>query len=134
MEKGKTMRLIDADALMEQPIWLCGGWVGDSYAEGYMDALDKFEETVKSAPTVDAEPRWIPCEEKLPEQEEKVYLVYLEDGHICDCKWWCRNLISLEPTEQWRWDILDLPQYGRVLAWMPLPEPYDGERKDNEDS
>lgn len=50
------MRLIDADALMEQPVWLCGGWVGDSYAEGYMDALDKVEETVKSAPTIDAEP------------------------------------------------------------------------------
>ena len=50
------MRLIDADALMKQPIWLCGGWVGDSYAEGYMDALDKVEETVKSAPTIDAVP------------------------------------------------------------------------------
>lgn len=50
------MRLIDADALMEQPVWLCGGWVGDSYAEGYMDALDKVEETVKSAPTIDAVP------------------------------------------------------------------------------
>ena len=49
-------RLIDADALMEQPVWLCGGWVGDSYAEGYMDALDKVEETVKSAPTIDAVP------------------------------------------------------------------------------
>lgn len=48
------MRLIDADALMEQPVWLCGGWVGDSYADGYMDALDKVEETVKSAPTIDA--------------------------------------------------------------------------------
>ena len=50
------MRLIDADALMEQPVWLCGGWVGDSYAEGYMDALDKVEKTVKSAQTIDAVP------------------------------------------------------------------------------
>lgn len=50
------MRLIDADALMEQHVWLCGGWVGDSHAEGYMDALDKVEETIKSAPTIDAVP------------------------------------------------------------------------------
>ena len=50
------MRPIDADALMEQPVWLCGGWVGDSYAEGYMDALDKVEKTVKLAPTIDAVP------------------------------------------------------------------------------
>ena len=55
-QKGKTMRPIDADALMEQPVWLCGGWVGDSYAEGYMDALDKVEKTVKLAPTIDAVP------------------------------------------------------------------------------
>ena len=74
------MRLIDADALMEQPVWLCGGWVGDSYAEGYMDALDKVEETVKSAPTIDAVPV-VRC-------KDCVYYQDNNDGYPHDgCRW-----------------------------------------------
>lgn len=50
------MRLIDADELMDNKVWLCGGFVGDKYAEGYMDGLDAVEEVIKAMPTVDAVP------------------------------------------------------------------------------
>ena len=130
-EKVTEMRPIDADTLLKRPIWFCGGWMGDSYAEGYMDALDKVEEVIRSEPTIEM-PRWIPCEERLPEKEEKSYLVYLDSGNVCECRWWCLDPVFLNPTDHWRWHFMDRPQFTKVLAWMPLPEPYEGEREDDE--
>lgn len=71
-EKVTEMRPIDADTLLKRPIWFCGGWMGDSYAEGYMDALDKVEEVIKSEPTIEM-PRWIPCEKELPNENDIFY-------------------------------------------------------------
>ena len=48
------MRLIDVDKLMDDKVWLCGGFVGDKYAEGYMAGLDAVEETIRAMPIVDA--------------------------------------------------------------------------------
>ena len=47
-------RLIDANALLHNQVWLCGGFVGDPYCAGYMDALDKVEAVIRESPTVDA--------------------------------------------------------------------------------
>ena len=56
-------RLIDANALLHDNVWLCGGFVGDPYSDGYMDALDKVETVIREFPTVDAvevvHGRWI---------------------------------------------------------------------------
>ena len=107
-QKGKTMtRLIDADALFDS-----------------MNSLD-YESTIKAyeaianAPTIDAVPHWITCEERLPE-EYNPYLVCEEDGE-CIVHWledadWARRMIKNDG----------------IVAWMPLPDPYVGERKDDE--
>lgn len=47
-------RMIDADALLNDNVWLCGGFVGDPYSDGYMDALDKVEAVIREFPIVDA--------------------------------------------------------------------------------
>ena len=47
-------RLIDANALLRNNVWLCGGAITDPYSWGYMDALDKVEIVIRNAPTVDA--------------------------------------------------------------------------------
>jgi hypothetical protein len=47
-------RLIDANELMDDKVWLCGGFVGDPYCDGYMEALDKVETVIREFPTVDA--------------------------------------------------------------------------------
>lgn len=116
------MRPIDADTLLERPIWFCGGWMGDSYAEGYMDALDKVEETIKSEPTIEM-PRWIPCEERLPELKTECLITYLS--------WSGSPVIDIDSYD---YDGKDgwFSHMDKVIAWMPLPEPYDGERKDDE--
>ena len=103
------MRLIDADALFK-----------DLEEQG-IPFNNEINTAILIAPTVDAVPRWIPCEERLPKEyneylccdkDGEYYVNYLEDAY------WARKFTESES----------------IVAWMPLPEPYDGERKDNEDS
>lgn len=50
------MSLINVDELMRDKVWFCGGFVGDDYTQGYMDALDKVEEVIREQPIVKAIP------------------------------------------------------------------------------
>ena len=47
-------RLIDANDLLHDTVWLCGGFVGDPYSDGYMEALDNVEKVIREFPKVDA--------------------------------------------------------------------------------
>lgn len=64
---------------------------------------------------------WIPCSERLPE-DEKTKLVTLSDGKVegafwNERNWWCMgDSINLETRTE------------DVIAWMPLPAPYNAER------
>jgi len=67
--------------------------------------------------------RWIPCKERLPKPEEEVLLTfdykkrrYVETGNIwSDGTAHCYADDYLTP---------DGRKYRKVVAWMPLPEPY----------
>lgn len=50
------MNLINVDELMKDKVWLCGGFVGDEYAQGYMAALDEIETVIREQPIVEAIP------------------------------------------------------------------------------
>jgi hypothetical protein len=111
------MRLIDADALDQEMyhksfevddgrnVWNSGLWI----------RYKIFEEAIRDAPTVDVEPKWIPCSERLPD-DDRTKVVTLangnaEAGYYSNGDWWCvGDSINLEnPT---------------VIAWTPLPMPY----------
>ena len=79
---------------------------------------------IKNLPSA---PRWIPCSERLPEDENKAYWVCTDTGYQCECRWTNVNPIWTALTTDWHWNIFDIPQYTKVVAWMPLPEPYEGE-------
>ena len=49
-------RLIDAEDVLRDKVWFCGGFVSDDFSMGYMEALDKVETVIRNAPTVDAVP------------------------------------------------------------------------------
>lgn len=68
--------------------------------------------------------KWIPCSERLPEAEKKHYWVCTDTGYQCQCRWTNINHIWTDLTTEWHWHIMDIPQYSKVIAWMPLPEPY----------
>ena len=97
---------------------LCG------YTSGYTEALDMAIEALSAKPKTG---KWIPVSEK-PKDEKKVYLVQLDGGGMCSCRWTNANPFWTELTTDWHWNIFDIPQYCKVVAWMDL-ESYreDGE-------
>lgn len=123
------MRLIDADALIEQiKTNLCEPCRKrkDDYngvrcrACQYGDEIDDIED----APTV---LEWIPCSERLPEYGQAV-LVALDGGSMTD------GVRSADHAGRIVWDCaLDNRTWyddeNIVIAWMPLPEPYNEEEE-----
>ena len=98
-------------AILSKPAW--HGSDGSFYhSSDIKDAINNLPSTEKKQKLT-----WIPCSERLPEYGElvlmsalmplgtKVYIGYLSDG-----SWFCDRL----------WFRID-----DVLAWMPLPEPYE---------
>ena len=102
-------RYIDADA-----------FVDDLYEHEFSNWCDKDEVStlVNDAPSIDI-PQWIPCSERLPEENEEV-LVCDVDGtmEVCDLEMFGggRGLKWTDKSGYECW--LD------VIAWMPLPKPY----------
>jgi len=131
------MRLIDADVLR--------GWIlkqirlSKSYTVATLDEMPTIEPETKHG-------EWIPCSERLPEFDEKViafvknkdherrfnmdgvYIAELKDKtpeHDPEGKgnFWGLPGFDSEWTV-WAWSYFAEPD---VIAWMPLPEPYEGE-------
>ena len=84
---------------------------------------------IEHLPYAQPEQRWIPVTERLPDEVEKTYWVCTDAGHQCECRW-TNDMYGLGANEwsKWGWHVMDKPQYSKIIAWMPLPEPYGGER------
>ncbi len=72
---------------------------------------------------------WIPCKKKLPEEQNRRYWICTDTGYQCQCRWTDANPIWTNLTTDWHWNIFDIPQYTKVVAWKPLSEPYRGEQE-----
>ena len=70
--------------------------------------------------------KWIPYSEITPKDKEKSYWVCTDSGYQCECRWTNANHFWTNLTSDWHWNIFDVPQYSKVIAWMELPEPYGG--------
>lgn len=90
---------------------------------------EKWEETLKTV--LDFIPHWIPVTERLPETERKSYWVCTDTGYQCECRW-TNNRFGIGESDDWGWSIFDIPQYQRVVAWMPLPNPHEPLKEENQ--
>ena len=83
------------------------------YDSGYNDGIDFALSTLSVLPSAQ---QWIPCSERLPD-DDRTKVVTLangnaEAGYYSNGDWWCvGDSINLENP--------------KVIAWMPLPKPYE---------
>ena len=98
------------------------------------------ESVLSDLPTAEAEPEWIPCSERLPEERDSIFsklygtekwrdamfrktsdtvicTVQFRDGTRQTCP--CHTIDG-----EWNQSMKGM---GKVLAWMPLPEPWGGD-------
>ena len=96
-------------------------YTGFMEMEMYTD--DDAVEAIEALPSVQPEQQWIPCSERLPEHGGR-YLISVLDGinrrttvapYLPRCKAWAMN---------------GRMAYWKVIAWLPLPEPYREEEQD----
>ena len=95
-------------------------------------AVDKCQMAIKDLPSAQPEQRWIPVTERLPENDNEVLITvwdaeddYVEvyKGFYQEHEWWTQwchgcSKIKDEPCGE-----------NIVIAWMPLPKPYNAETK-----
>lgn len=77
-----------------------------------------YQQILAMPPVTPQETRWIPCSERLPE-ENGVYIISYEDA----VTWleWFNGKWFFYPSNPAR------EETGTIIAWMPLPEPYKTE-------
>ena len=92
------------------------------------EAYREIKQMLKELPPAQSEQRWIPVSERLPEPEKEYVLISKKPTKISGSKWSVDIAIrTLDPRSgkiQWRDSGFGVIQDDKVLAWMPLPEPY----------
>ena len=74
--------------------------------------------------------QWIPCSERLPEEDDYKSCIECLDGAV----WYFTENGTMglgyyyKSTKEWS-TTYDLKTDGKVVAWMPLPDPYRVERR-----
>lgn len=133
------MRLINADALEKT----LRDWIRDHWTEAFTgdDAGSEFADMIERAETIDIGKgdkimEWIPCTERLPEKSGQ-YLVTRKFNALSSL--WDKvgivnysDLMGLKKEKIWWTGNVgksDFEKCDDVIAWMPLPEPYEEEKR-----
>ena len=80
-------------------------------------------------PPAQPEPQWIPCSERLPE-EDQYNLVTMQHANGEIDVVIARLVKPYSKKVPWEWESDDAEwtwSFGNGFAWMPLPEPWRGE-------
>ena len=119
------MRLIDADSIKKKAYYSEDGYL-------VVDVSD-----IDDSPTIEFSNAWIPVHEHPPEEDEDVILQFKEGrdcpdpaiqiGHIGEHVIENNNFEQIGIATVWYTDEYYYP-FEQVIAWMPLPEPYETEK------
>lgn len=132
------MRLVDADYIKASVKRQCNNcrkegmkWMSDIVERAIIEELDN---------TPIAQPQWIPCSERLPE-EEGMYIVCFDRKQLrkneyqIETSYWLDGKWQYGMLERYEYKmaeyVIEPVEYLTVIAWMPLPEPYGGESDGN---
>jgi len=85
------------------------------YNEAWNYAIGRAEMEIEKLSSVQQEPPWIPCSERMPDNDESVLI---SNSHGVTKAWWNGRF----------WTSIAVKKYKTVTAWMPLPEAYKGDK------
>ena len=135
------MRTIDADALKELFSEVIGHIAKKPEMNGNLEHMIRASamviQMIDDAPTVNAlncsefSNNWIPCSERLPDKRGDYLVTLRGNGEP-----WVEIALWNE-TFGGRWQMVlyndvDYSDISNVIAWMPLPEPYQGRGEEHE--
>lgn len=142
-----------SDDLIKRSDAIKATWQEPTYTDP-LNVLTEVRDRIEAIPSADRTQEWIPCSEKMPKAEEKVWIqtergkvcfAMYEDGTISENdsawnwydlpfdKWDEENDCGIIPEGWWEWtefhpdNEFDCPVDEVVVAWMPLPKPYKEE-------
>ena len=113
-------RLIDADSSIEKLNTFNDRVHGDTH---FICGIESAKEIIQNEPTVQVDSsgfQWIPVSERLPEVRQWV---------LCQCRAGIMDVLRLTADGRWNKNYPHTEYMsGFVVAWMPLPKPYEVEK------
>jgi len=101
---------------------------------------DVIEGALLELPSAQPEQQWVPCSERLPEEDTEVLISYrYKEGEgdtdhvnidITSYGTTCFGGREIHTLKEWRQPFDYFHANYEVIAWMPLPEPYKGGEQD----
>ena len=109
--------LIDREAALD----CFNDWI-DRHGDVHAADEDTVYQKIEALPS---EPQWIPCSERLPEENLPVLVAVKQKDRLPK---WIKEQTYSYVTDIDVYDDGDFDTHkNKVVAWMPLPEPYKGE-------
>ena len=94
---------------------------GVCWRGGYEQRRNDFQEAIDCINDLPTAQKWIPCSERLPEPEVETQMRgwFITSNQYGGVSMTCYEFENSPFKKGWQTDM-------RILAWMPLPEPYKG--------
>lgn len=116
-----------------------GDWyVEEGTEEGFIGTV---KQLLEGFPSAQPEQRWIPCSERLPEEDTEVLISYrYKEGEgdtdhvnidITSYGTVCFGGREIHTLKEWRQPFDYFHANYEVIAWMPLPKPYKEDDHDH---
>lgn len=105
---------------------------GERY-EYLMDVCDgKATELTATLSIINEQPKvaeWIPSSERLPEEKESVLVQWEKYDRYLNITTTYLDVMWLDDAEEKVFETINGVPNGKVVAWQPLPEPWEGENE-----